>query len=79
MAKSDKQKGAYVRYMCTDLGKIASIPISPVTTRWNSFSDAIDRYVEIHQDISRYAASDVAIAVGADVIRGNVLSDREVR
>ena len=78
MAKSDKQKGAYCRWVRGELGKVARIPMSPVATRWNSNSDAINTYLDLHADLKKYAASPAAVAEGAGVIQENVLSDREV-
>lgn len=60
MAKSDKQQGAYMRFMRTELGKIGLLPVSPVKTRWNSFGDAIERYLVLHDDLRTYAASRAA-------------------
>lgn len=67
--KSDKQKGAYMKFCRHVLGKVAKLPISPVQTRWDSFAEAATRYVEIHADICKYAGSSWASDAGAHIVQ----------
>lgn len=45
-------------------------------TRWNSFADALDRYVTIHADLCKYAVSEEAALVRATVVQENILGDQ---
>lgn len=47
-------------------------------TRWNSYALAAQRYIAIHDDLSRYASSTQAEQVGAVVIQGNLLLPEEL-
>lgn len=47
-SKSDKQKGEFSAYVRAYLVKPGKLPIAPVKTRWNTYADAMKRYLEIH-------------------------------
>jgi hypothetical protein len=64
-SKSDKQKGEYSAYVKANLLKQPKLPIAPVKTRWNTYADAMQRYLEIHEDLLQYSVSRQAEDAGA--------------
>lgn len=77
-SKSDKQKGEYTAFVKSNLLKPGKLPEAPVKNRWNTFADALTRYMEIHTDLLQYANSPQADAAQATVIQANIFTKEEL-